>query len=198
MLFLQGGTLPSIGKYQPLCTLLVLKAMDSKIGEKEFMVVYEANSNAIFRHIFMRVSDRELALDLTQEAFCRLWKSIVEKPELENLRAFLYKIVHNLIIDYYRKKKDVSLDRMVEEDDFEPVATSPGTAIGAEFAEFRQALLRIPDSYRDVVTMRYIDEMLPEEIADVIGITAGAVSTRITRGVEMVRKELGISTLSKT
>ena len=168
--------------------------IDAKKIEQDFKSLFEANSDAIFRHIYMRVHDRELATDLAQDSFTRMWQTMSDGKEIDNLRAFLYRIAHNAIIDYYRKKKDQSLDEMAE-GGFDPVGqTGDALVAGAEFAEFRRALLRIPDDYRDAVTMRYVDEMTPAEIASVLGVSAGAVSVRINRGVEMVRKELGVIT----
>ncbi|HEY4505053.1 MAG TPA: RNA polymerase sigma factor [Candidatus Paceibacterota bacterium] len=167
--------------------------MVGKNREQEFKEMFETSSDAIFRHIYMRVHERELARDLTQDSFTRLWQAMREGKEIENMRAFLYRIAHNIVIDYYRKKKDESLDALTEQG-FDPVGeTANAFMAGAEFAEFRRALLRIPDNYRDAVTMRYVDEMFPEEIAGILGISPGAVSVRINRGVEMLRKELGIN-----
>lgn len=171
--------------------------MGTKKLESDFMSLFEANSDAIFRHIYMRVHERELATDLTQDSFTRMWQTMSQGKKIDNLRAFLYRIAHNAIIDYYRKKKDQSLDEMAETG-FDPIGQTGGALVaGAEFEEFRRALLRIPDDYRDAVTMRYVDEMTPAEIAEIIGVSAGTVSVRITRGVEMVRKELGISSSSQ-
>jgi len=158
------------------------------------MAVFEANTNALFRHIYMRIHDRDLAKDLAQESFTRMWQYISEGKTIDNMRAFLYRTAHNIVIDYYRKKKEVSLDAL-NETGYDPEGVSKqATEAPAEFEEFRRALTRIPDKYREAVTLRYVDEMLPEEIAGVLDISAGAVSVRINRGVEMVRKELGIST----
>ncbi len=169
-------------------------AIDTKKLEQEFMTLFVAQSDAIFRHIYMRVHERELATDLTQDSFTRMWQAMSEGKIIDNLRAFLYRIAHNAVIDYYRKHKDISLDALTEKG-FDVVGTSGEAMVaGAEFEEFRRALLRIPDDYRDAVTMRYVDEMTPAEIAEIIGISAGAVSVRINRGVEMVRKELGLVT----
>jgi len=55
------------------------------------------------------------------------------------------------------------------------------------------ALEQIPKEYRDVVLMRYVDDMSPEDIAEVLGENANTVSVRIHRGVTMVRKELGLN-----
>ena len=78
-----------------------------------FEKTYTDESDAIFRFCLVRVSNREQALDLTQETFLRLWQSLSQDKEIANARAFLFTVAHNLVIDWYRKKKSVSLDSMM-------------------------------------------------------------------------------------
>lgn len=163
-----------------------------KPNEKEFLAGYDAYADAIFRHLSFRVRDRETAKDMLQQTFTKVWEYMTKGGEIENMRAFLYKTAGNLIIDSYRKKGAQSLDALLEEgfemgdEEAAPVSTV------AEVGELREALLKIPDPYRQVVTMRYIDELSPQEIAQATGETANAVSVRIHRGVEMLKKELRI------
>src|SRR6266566_458854 len=91
-----------------------------RVEEQLFIQVYDQFADAIFRHCWFRVSDRERAKDLTQETFVKVWKILDRGESVENMRAYLYRIANNLIIDHYRKKKDVSLD-LLQEDGFEPL-----------------------------------------------------------------------------
>jgi len=67
--------------------------------------IYKADSDAIFRFCLVRVSDREQAMDITEETFLRLWKSLLDGKEILNNKAFLFTLARHLIIDWYRKKK---------------------------------------------------------------------------------------------
>jgi len=73
--------------------------------EKEFLDAYEKYADAIYRHCYFRVYNKELAEDLTQETFIKTWKYIVEGKEVKNIKSFLYRVAVNLIIDNSRKKK---------------------------------------------------------------------------------------------
>ncbi|MDE2188782.1 MAG: RNA polymerase sigma factor, partial [Patescibacteria group bacterium] len=88
-------------------------------SKKTFTAAYEDESDAIFRFCLLRVSDRDQALDLTQETFVRLWQSLTLGHEMTNMRAFLFTVAHRLIIDWYRKKKSVSLENLSSGDDDE-------------------------------------------------------------------------------
>lgn len=84
--------------------------------EREFTQAYEEHADALFRHCYFRVSNRERALELTQEAFMKTWDSVAQGKEINNYRAFLFRVLNNLIIDEYRKKKSTSLDALLEQE----------------------------------------------------------------------------------
>ena len=87
--------------------------METNIADN-FKNIYEDESDTIFRFCLIRVSNREQALDITQETFLRLWKNMQEGKTILNNKAFLFTIAHRLIIDWYRKKKSFSLDKMLD------------------------------------------------------------------------------------
>lgn len=155
----------------------------------EFLAAYDAFADAIFRHCYMRVSDRDRAKDLMQETFTRAWKYIAEGKTVDNVRAFLYRVANNLIVDESRKKKGVSLDQLSEVG-FDPKDPNMGSdAVEAKMdAERILAFVeRVASPYREALVMRYVDGFSVKEIADILGETANTVSVRIHRGVKMLK-----------
>lgn len=170
--------------------------------QRQFGEIYSAESDAIFRFCLIRVSDRDQALDLTQETFSRLWQSLSDKKEMTNVRSFLFTVAHHLVIDWYRKKKAVSLEGMggdEPDDTYEPVSDS--SRVDQEFeAEGRyliDAITRLGPSYRQPVYLRYAEGLSPPEIGEIMGISANAVSVRINRGLEELRRLTGYDDLPK-
>src|SRR3989344_4729797 len=86
-----------------------------KEEKDRFVEGYNQWSDDLFRYAFFKVSNRELALDLIQDTFTKTWEYIYSGKKIDNLRAFLYKTLKNLIIDSYRKKTSESLDNLLEE-----------------------------------------------------------------------------------
>ncbi len=157
--------------------------------EAEFLAAYDAHSDALFRHCLIRVRDREVAKDIVQETFSRTWLYLSEGKEVEYIRAFLYRIANNLIIDGVRKKKSVSLDTMMEEDGFEAADETLRDPAEKPAAREAMAMLKSLDEiYRTAITMRYVDEMSPREIAKALGVSENVVSVRIHRGIERLSK----------
>src|ERR1700679_3555095 len=92
--------------------------------ERKFKNAFETYSDELFRHCAMRLSDRERAVELTQECFLRTWDYVARGGTIEKYRPFLYRVLNNLIIDEYRKHKTQSLDALLENE--ETAATVEG------------------------------------------------------------------------
>lgn len=158
--------------------------------EKEFLAAYDANADALFRHCLVRVRDRELAKDIVQETFARTWNYLAEGKKVDHLKAFLYRTLNNCLIDTMRKKRSVSLDSMYEEEGFEIADETRDIPpeVREEISEALQLLHELDETYSTVITMRFIDEMTPAEIASVLDVSENVVSVRIHRGVKQLRK----------
>lgn len=153
---------------------------------EEFLKAYDELSDALFRHCYYRCYDRERAKELMQECFVRAWEYVVEGKDIKNLKAFLYRVANNLVIDESRKKKESSLDVLMEAG-FEPADGKDQTVINAEAGQMMRLLDRIDEKYRRVVAMRYLDDLSPKEIAIVMGESENVVSVRLHRGIRQLR-----------
>jgi len=157
--------------------------------EAEFLTAYESYADAIFRHVFLRVRDREAATDIVQETFSRAWTYLSQGKKIEYMRAFLYRIANNLIVDGSRKKRTSSLDMMMEIDGFEPKDEMAKDPVEVPQAREAVALLSsLEEIYRTAITMRFIEEMSPREIARKLGVSENVVSVRIHRGIARLSK----------
>jgi RNA polymerase sigma-70 factor (ECF subfamily) len=159
------------------------------LTEQEFLRAYDEHAAAIYRHCFFRVYSKEKAEELVQETYLRAWQYLRGGKRVDNLRPFLYRVATNLVIDHVRKHKESSLDALLEENPYaEPaVAGHLDMEAQAAFAEVRRALVHLEPSYREVITMRYLEDMDIAEIAEALGITANNVSVRLNRATAALR-----------
>ncbi|MEK7579055.1 MAG: RNA polymerase sigma factor [Patescibacteria group bacterium] len=164
--------------------------------QQAFLEAYDTYADALFRHCFFRVYDRDVAEDLVQDAFMKTWNEVAKGTTIENIRAFLYRVTNNLIIDYVRKKKSVSLDAMVEEgfspSDFGAREHVMEQAIGRDV---NRILSILDEEYRVPVIMRLVDGMTPREIAEALDVSENVVSVRIHRAMQKLRDFYGPSEL---
>jgi len=139
-------------------------------------------------------------MDIAQETFCSLWEKFATGSTIISLRAFLYASARNKIIDWYRKKKPLSLEKITEGEDgdilpFEPVDSLAESRIilSSEAKSVLKLIEKLPTHYRDALYLRLVEEMTPKEIGQILEVSAGTISVRITRGLTMIRKELGLT-----
>ncbi|MFZ2484591.1 MAG: RNA polymerase sigma factor [Minisyncoccia bacterium] len=165
--------------------------------KKRFTDIYNRESDSLFRFCLTRVTDRERALDITQEAFTRLWNSIVTGKVVENPRALLFVIARNLIIDWYRRTKSVSLEGMSlgdEDREFDPPDPEATVDIemGAEVGRVLRMLDNLEPQFKEVIYFRYVEDLPPKDIAEILELNPNTVSVRLTRGMEALRGLMGI------
>jgi RNA polymerase sigma-70 factor, ECF subfamily len=162
--------------------------MSSDRLEEEFLEAYDTYADAIFRHCYYRLFDRERAKDVMQDTFVRTWEYLQKGEKVDNIRALLYRIANNLIIDFVRKKKEASLDAMQEEG-FDPATDDDMSHIAERLdgGQAIEALKQLDDTHREVLVLRYVNGLQPAEIAEITGETANTVSVRIHRGLGKLR-----------
>ena len=165
--------------------------------ETRFLTAFEEYNDALFRHALFRISDREKAIDLVHDAFTKVWSYVREGYEIESFRPFLYKVLNNLIIDEYRKRKEASLDAMMEldgvdEGSFDELTESTVETLAATIDGKKafELLEEIPDQYREAIIYRFIDQLGPKEISDLIEESENVVSVRIHRGLKILRQKI--------
>jgi len=155
--------------------------------ELHFNTVYAEYSDQLYRFCLRKISDCELAKDLLQETFLRAWRHVSAGKEIMNTKAFLYKILGNLIIDQYRKKPaDESLDTMCEYG-FDPGTDETERLIdsidGVQAVRF---LGEIREPYRTTIQMRYLQQLSIREIAGKSHAGENTVVVRIHRGLHIL------------
>ncbi|KND47842.1 MAG: RNA polymerase sigma factor [Parcubacteria bacterium C7867-006] len=177
--------------------------MPNKVLEKMFLEAYQSHSDSIFRFIIFKIDNRERALDLTQETFMKTWIHISKNGELENIRAFLYKVAGNLVIDEYRKrgKKDYNTDSLetMSEDGFEPTSNVDEleSIVNKLDGEKIMGLVQtLPEMYSDILFMKYNEDLSISEMADSLDVSQNVVSVRLNRAIKKL-KDLVSSEIKK-
>ncbi len=174
------------------------KSTDNISGhEARFLEAFDEYNDALFRHATLRINNRERATDLVHDTYTKVWGYIRKGYEIDSFRPFLYKVLNNLIIDEYRKKKDSSLDALfeqegVDEGSFAELTESSVESLAATI-DGRKAfelLEEVPDQYREVIILRFVDGLGPKEISVLIEETENVVSVRLHRGLRILRRKI--------
>lgn len=159
----------------------------------------------LFQHRLYQVCYRMLgnaqeAEDIAQEAFVRAYTNIHTYDQNRKFSTWLFRIATNLCIDRIRKKKpDYYLDAEVPGTEglnmYSQIA-APGELPEEQVEKMEMQerihyeIGRLPDKYRSVIILRYIEELPLQEIGDILKLPLGTVKTRVHRGREALRKQM--------
>ena len=171
-----------------------------KGDQDAFAEVIELYKDKVFQICFRMLGNRHEAEDIAQEAFIRAYVNIHTFNQKRKFSTWLYRIATNLCIDRIRKKKpDYYLDAEVKGTEgltmYSQVAAE-GQLPEEEVeemelqAEIQRQILKLPDKYRSVIVLKYIEELSLQEISEILDLPLGTVKTRIHRGREALRKQL--------
>jgi RNA polymerase sigma-70 factor (ECF subfamily) len=137
-----------------------------------------------------QMADAQRAPDLTQETYLRAWRYFDSFEPGTNCRAWLFRILHNVWADQWRRAGP-EVEGLDEETPAEPFYEWEEEFLGGEFSEaVESALVRLPEVYRWAVLLADVSELSYREIAEVMDCPVGTVMSRVNRGRRMLARLL--------
>lgn len=150
--------------------------------------------NRLYRYLLRWVHDPASAEDLFQLTWMRIIQHIRNFDAKRNFDAWLFAVARNVAIDYLRRRRPASLEEPVGEDLTLSAALASGDpgpldqVLRSEKLELvRKALESQPPVYREILSLRFEEEMKLEQIAEVLSVPLGTVKTRLARALERLR-----------
>lgn len=151
----------------------------------------------LFRYLHCLTGSRETAEDLFQETWIRVLERGRQYDGKSRFEAWLFAIARHLVIDLQRRRQPRSLDVLDGESDGQPPGIVQGQPSALEYVARRETSDRVgaamgglPASYREVLVLRFQEEMALEEIAEVVSAPLSTVKSRLYRGLEAMRQSL--------
>ncbi|PIR86759.1 MAG: RNA polymerase subunit sigma-24 [Candidatus Harrisonbacteria bacterium CG10_big_fil_rev_8_21_14_0_10_49_15] len=149
--------------------------------DQAFGRLYDHYIKAIYRFIAVKVGSKEQAEDLTHEVFLRAWQKLPSfKSRGFPFSSWLYRIARNRVIDHYRTQKShLNVDDLVGqmEEEFLKVSSDQRQQLDLklDLEKVMSALEQLTPDQREVMELRFIEDLSPKEIAEVIGKREGTV-----------------------
>lgn len=147
--------------------------------------------NKLFRFALSVVANKELAEDLVQDAYVKLWKSRAKLTEVNNIEAWSMRMVKNLCIDHFRSARNymgIVADGMDMMD--KGAAPDKVTEQKDELALLANIVDRLPEQQKMVFQLREVEEYSYKEIAEILEISIDSVKVNIHRARKFIRTEL--------
>jgi RNA polymerase sigma-70 factor (ECF subfamily) len=159
----------------------------------EFEALYEHHSREVWALAYARWMDSDLALDITQEAFLRLWKQWESDEDIQNPRAWLLRVARNLAEDY--AKSAFRRNGTQPPELLNGVRSSQPSPIESlerqeQFAQLRSVLDELAPADREILTLRYALDYDANTIADRLGVAVTAVHMRLSRARQRLAERL--------
>lgn len=163
---------------------------------KRFASYYNTYFEKIYRYIFFRVGqNRETAEDLTSEVMLKAYEAFEDFDQERNFKVWIYRIARNHLIDHYKKTKKNIVD--LEDAEYElkfddKLEEKAETKMKMEHVE--QAIERLPEQHKEVITLKFMSEMTNKEIAEILNLKETHVRVLVNRATGGLKKQLSFLT----
>lgn len=158
-----------------------------------FGLLYDRYQTQIYRFIYLKVSHREEAEDLTHQVFLKSWQNIGEyKFQGFPFSSWLYRIARNQIIDYYRVKKNNSNIEEISESKIDDSSIEIIEIIdnNLDVKKIKEAIKQLNPGHQDVIILRFIEELTLKETASALKKSEIAVKLLQHRAIKKLKKIL--------
>ena len=159
--------------------------------EEAFAQLYEVHFDRIYRYVVLRIGNEMEAEDLTQQVFLKALKSISAfKWKGAPFSAWLFRIAHNQIVDYLRKRKKHMADPLEEAVTMSNSNPQSEVERKLDIERLLSATQRLTEAQREVISLRFTSELSIAEVARVMGKSEGAVKALQHSAIVALRKRL--------
>ena len=164
---------------------------------KAFDLLLSRNQEKLFTYILFVVRDREMANDMYQETFFKVVSRLQQGKYIANgkFSAWLMRIAHNVIMDWYRQQRAQNIVDAPKENDLSNVGSTllessrEGELVNNQVMEdVRRMMSHLPASQREVVFMRFYQQMSFKEIAEATGVSINTALGRMRYAILNLRR----------
>lgn len=160
-----------------------------------FQELYDRYAKRVFDLIKFKISRKEDVEDLTAQVFLRTWEYATssDQQDIKNFRAFIYKVARNLVANFYREQGQTP--PMIEVDDLDENLELSDDRTDAFIQQLSaqdidyliECVQKLPEPYKEVIALRFFEELSIHEIAEVMEKGAGNIKVLIHRGINKLR-----------
>ena len=155
--------------------------------EDILIAAHHDHARGLGKHAMFKVGNRVTSKELVQDTFIKTWRYLLVNGKVTLMKGFLYKVLNNLIIDQYRKRKITSIEFFYEKGFDFPVDETERAIDQFDGKSALKLLDHLPPLYQQVMRMKFIQELTLKEIALLTGETRNTISVRTHRGIGKLR-----------
>lgn len=161
------------------------------VNESEnFEFLYTECFTPVYRYLFFRVRNKDLAMDLTQDVFVKAFAGSVPVVRETALRYF-YTIARNRLTDHFRKKKPVEIDSfeemILQTEDLSQRSPEQIARVSDDLKLAYQLIAQLSELEQEIITMKYIQELTNTEISEMVGKTEENIRQILSRSMKKMK-----------
>ena len=171
------------------------KVVLAKINQGDqdaYLKMYDFYAPKLFRHAYYRTGSKETAEDIAQQVFYKTWQYIMNKNnKIDNINAFLYRSVNNLIADHFRKseRKNIGIDDDLERK-LPNQSSNSGEAVDHQLGidKVKAGLNKLKPEQQNLITWHYFDDLSYDQISKITGKSKNAIYVGVHRALKELRQ----------
>lgn len=159
---------------------------------QSFSKLYEYFVDKVYKYNYYKVSSQDEAFDLTETVFLKVWDNLKSyKPKAgSSFGSWVFRIAHNLLVDHYRLKKETVELTEVHADQRDEASPLHKTEEVLRKGTLKQAMSKLKDIYREVLTLSYLNELSNSEVAELMNKSEGGLRVLKFRALQELKKVL--------
>ena len=169
---------------------LVIKVQDG--DHDAFSKLYDLFIDPIYRYVYYRVNEADVE-DIVESVFIKVWQFMNKYKHKKNtwFSSWIFRVAHNLVVDHYRKSKNLEYDALNQDlvDDRREHSPIRNTENALDNTVLKKAIATLSRTYQDVIVYKYVNDLTNEEVSQIMGKSEGSIRILQFRALKALREE---------
>jgi len=169
---------------------LVIKVQDG--DHDAFSKLYDLFIDPIYRYVYYRVNEADVE-DIVESVFIKVWQFMHKYKQKKNtyFSSWIFRVAHNLVVDHYRKSKNLEYDALNQDlvDDRREHSPIRNTENALDNTVLKKAIATLSRTYQDVIVYKYVNDLTNEEVSQIMGKSEGSIRILQFRALKALREE---------
>lgn len=155
--------------------------------EEEFAVLYTKYAQTVYNSVCRLTNDSTIAEDIVQDAFCTAFEQLDKLRDRENFEGWVKRIALNKAVSFLRKNRLIFLeDMMTERAANDEHGSDDEMVFQCRVEDVKEAISRLPDGYRTIISLHLIEDIPQDEIAKMLGLSHSTVRSQYHRAKKKI------------
>lgn len=176
--------------------VILIKQFLEEGDEKALQTLVKNYLKPIYSYVFYLCKDKDASEDISQEVFLKVWKNLEKYDQSKSFKTWIFTIAHRTTIDYFRKRKNLAFSDFDTDEGNIIIDTLQDKEIlqdeylmrEEEKEHINSIISLLPPKYKEIIVLKYIEEMTFNEIANILKQSINTVTSKHRRAIILLQK----------